>query len=390
MKKLYATLLAAMLAVIPALHGCKDADMEAELAARNARLDELEKQDQKIRDILYGKINALRGKLLPIIEKVEADLKKRIDNESDKIIHVLEENVQGMIKTIDDGFAQTQSYIDKNMQGCYDDINDSFTALFECKQAVEDGLRKAIKDHNSNLEALLRKYEKQIDAIMGRAEAFESSLKKLESKIKGAEEIDAAMDQYHSSCSDLQDEYEEMEQNEAKLLESMGKAVSQEYLASLEIDRINELQELLSAAEIMVDDLESFRNDIETSVSDSEGLLSDIISLSDLAEGDLLDLLIAAVDDGGSMRDMADELQIFISDFDADEYLDGIEDMLSSLEEAYDDANDAVEYLNDIIDGMKDNAYAFCDEVSSYIGTAQDKSVEAIEFYNELSPYLNH
>ena len=100
MKKLYATLLAAMLAVIPALHGCKDADMEAELAARNARLDELEKQDQEIRNILYAKLNALRGKLLPIIAQVESDLKKKIDNESDKIIHALEENIKSMTKRI--------------------------------------------------------------------------------------------------------------------------------------------------------------------------------------------------------------------------------------------------------------------------------------------------
>lgn len=378
----------ALIALCAAIPGCTNADMEAELAQRNARLDELEKQDQAIRNILYGKLNALRGKLLPIIEQVEADLKKRIDNESDKIIYALEERVKAMIEQIDKGFAEAQAYIDGNMQSCYNDINDTFTSLFDCKQALEDGLKLAIKDHNSDLEALLRKYEKQVDGIMGRAENFEATLKKLETRIKGAEEIDVILDDYHSRCLDLQEAYVKMEDQEALLLEAMGKLVSQEYLARLEIDQINELKDLLSTAEGIVDGLEYCKSDIEGALSDSDGILSEMKDVASLAEGDLLSFLEDAVEEGRDLQGVADDLQDYLTSFDADLYLDVVQEALDRLETNFSDVNDLVNYIDDVIAELVESGKDRAHEVSTYYNDAESKFVEALSFYGDLEPYL--
>ena len=389
MKRQKLSLLIALLAFLPSINGCKDADMEAELAARNARLDELEKQDQAIRDILYGKLNALRGKLLPIIDEVEANLKKRIDNETDQLIYTIGESVASMNKRIDDSFADAQAYVDKNMKGCYDDINDSFSSLFECKQAVDDGLRKAVKDHNSDLEALLRKYEKQIDGILDRADVFQSKLKDLESTIKRSEEIDLLLDDYHSRCLDLQDTYSEMEEQEAKLLAAMGKLVSQEYLASLEVDQIHELQDLLSHAESVVDDLEAYKSAIESDLSDNDGTYAEMWTLAEIVEGDLTNILADAVGYGESMRSMADDIQASIAYVDAEYYLDTVESSLAEIEDEYDAALDLMFFADDLFEGLKNYSMQMSDEVGDYLSAAEALFEEAIAEYFDLEPYMN-
>ena len=233
-------------------------------------------------------------------------------------------------------------------------------------------------------------YEKQIDGIMGRADAFQTSLSSLEKKIKDTETIDALLDDYHSRCKDLQDAYSQMEEQEAKLLDAMGKLVSQEYLASLEIDQINELQDLLSAAEIVVDDLEMCRSDIEDHLSSSDGILSEMMSVADMAEGDLMDMLMDAVSESEDLRSQADDLQNYLSGYDADSYYDEVENTLSELEDSYLDAYDAIEYLMSEIDQLKESAPDRCEEVGNLLSDAEYLYDEALSSFNDLEPYLSY
>lgn len=377
-----------LLALGAGIWGCTNPEMEAELAARNARLDELEKQDQQIRDILFGKLNKLRGKLLPMIDEIEANLKKRIDNESDRIMDVLADSVARINARIDKGFSETQAYIDKNMKSCSDDINDSFAALSESKLAVRDLIKKAMKDGDSNMEKLLRKYEGQIDDIMDRADKFSDAMKYVNQSISQYEKINSKFDDLHSKSKDLEEAFGDMEDIEFKLLEAMGKMVSQEYLASLEIDQINEIQDILSQAENMVDDLESCKDRIEESVSAADGHLAEMQDLASFVDGELMDNLYDAVSHGSDLRDFADELQSYLQSIDANAYLDEVEDMLSMLEDSWLDAWDAADYIAYHMETVEDDALSIASEYDGYVNDAWDAWNEAYDFFSEMEPYL--
>lgn len=355
---------------------CTNADMEAELAARRARLDELEQQDYKVREVLYGKLNALRGKLLPIIEKVEADLKKKIDRESEKVEYALADSVAKINGRIDVAFAKAQSYIDQNMGACYDDIYDSFETLSRTKDAIHKRLGKAISDGDKNLEALLRRYESDVDKMQQRSNDLESRLLEVDKFFSEADRIQKLMDPMLKKSKDLEEVYSVMEENEADLLKKMNVLVSQEVLAELEINEINEMKGVLEEAENAIDNLESCKSDIEGYLSDSEGLFDRMEEISSFLDEDVLVYAQDIIEQGEDLRSYAEEYESYFSDFDPAAKLDEIEIVKEDMQTVFEELIDSGEVIasrveeiagdfSDLYNQMEDywqNAWNWADE----------------------------
>ena len=389
MKQLRHFLLTAALTVLgAAVWGCTDPDMEAELAARNARLDELEKQDQEIRDILYGKLNALRGKLLPIIDQIEKDMKDKIDKKTAKVVYDLADSVSRINTRIDKGFAEAQKYIDAKMTACYDDIDNSFFALNESQQALKKHIQRAINEGDSNLEKLLRDYERAIDVVTEKAEKAYARLSNIDEFISKAELIKKRLPEIHTAALDMQESFTVMEEEETKLLDAMNKRVSQEYLASLEIDQINELKNILSEAETIIDNIEGYKDDIESTLSDAEGLLPEMEDLASFLDIEVMSALEDAITQGADLRDIAEEWRDYFNGISPEDYLDEVNSAKDALQEVADSFLETVAECDEDLTEAEDIVYGHANEFMDIYNNAYTWADDAKSVYEDLVGYF--
>ena len=378
----------ALLALAAATASCTNADMEAELAARRARLDELEKRDQQVRDVLYGKLNALRGKLIPIIEQVEADLKKKIDNESEKVEYALADSVARINSRIDVAFDKAQAYIDQNMGACYDDIYESFESLYRAKSAIHKQLGKAISEGDKNLEVLLREYETDISKLMDKAESMENRIRQVESYFDQAANIKKEIEPMLVKCKDLEEVYSNMEEQESKLLDQMRVLVSQEVLAKMEIDQINQMKGILQDAEAAIDEVEAYKSDMEGFLSDAEGFFDQMEGIASYLQDDIIPNAKDIVEQGESLRQMAQEYESYFLDFDPAAMLDDIEstkyDMEEVVESIIDIGEDAIEEMNAMIPDVQ----ALSNDMDSYWDNAEYMLERTAYYHAEVADII--
>ena len=168
----------------------------------------------------------------------------------------------------------------------------------------------------------------------------------------------------------------------------MGKMVSQEYLANLEIDQLNELQTILSDAESAIDAMEDCKSRIESSISEGEGSIDEMQDLADFTDGELIGMLQDAVSEGTSLAESADELRDYFLNFDADEYLDQIQNLVNTSYAAWDWLWETTEVYMDTLADIEENCLYLGEIAVEEYNDSIDYYDSALAAWSEMEPYM--
>ncbi|WGU68771.1 hypothetical protein QIU19_02085 [Capnocytophaga canimorsus] len=142
-------------------------DLDQYVIDKEAQVQNLVKEDGKLRDEFSKQIILLRASSINNIEAMQRRLFKKIDDKGNDIITELHTSVANKFNEIPKRLANAKNYIDAQMGKIKTDMQQHFTGLENKRQNYQNQLQMAINQNDNKLQQELNTRINALNTIEG-------------------------------------------------------------------------------------------------------------------------------------------------------------------------------------------------------------------------------
>ncbi|GJQ04710.1 hypothetical protein [Capnocytophaga canimorsus] len=331
-------------------------DLDQYVIDKEAQVQNLVKEDGKLRDEFSKQIILLRTSSINNIEAMQKRLFKKIDDKGNDIITELHTSVANKFNEIPKRAANAKNYIDAQMGKIKTDMQQHFTGLENKRQNYQNQLQMAINQNDNKLQQELNTRINALNTIEGLINETTNKINGLEASLVEIEKDAKRVGELEKNVTEQKTKFDQANNSIDEVLKIIREQITEEYLSKLKSEQLNQVREWIKDANAFANDgeIESW----EAKLRDYLPELSNLESKAGEIERKLEDLKSGVLSD---LQSAYSEIDNLVSLYERIDGMD-INSLETQLQSSKDSFNNKIEEVSSSIQETKNEVEGIVDE----------------------------